>query len=112
MLRRNDSDFGRELCVCCGINWPVLDLRALWVLAKKVVILPVLRRSDWARNKPTTAVWADVAKNIFDARCAERALVGANACFEGRGRQRLVAVLTGWSKFKHKFSFPGRLTFS
>ena len=64
------------------INRPVFDLGTRRVLAKEVVAFPVLRRSDWSRNKATTAIWTDVAQNAIDTRGAERALVGADACFK------------------------------
>jgi hypothetical protein len=46
-------------------------------------------------------VRADVLEDVVDAHGAERALIGADACIKRIGRQRLVAVLTGRSEFKH-----------
>ena len=85
----------------CRINRSVFDLRARGILTKEVVTFPVLRRPDWSGNKSATAVRADVLQDVIDTRGAERALVGADARFKRVGTQRLVAVLTGRSEFKH-----------
>lgn len=83
------------------INRPVLELGARWVFAKKIIANPVLRRSDWSRNKASTAVWTDVTQDSIDAGGAKRALVATDTRFKGVRRQRLVAVLASWSEFKH-----------
>ena len=57
----------------------MFDFGARLVLAKKVITFPALRRPDWPGNKTTTAVWADVAQNLVDARGAERTLIGTDA---------------------------------
>ena len=60
---------------------------------KEVVALPICRRSDWPRNKTTTAVRADISQNVVDTRRAKWALVGANARFKRLGWQYFIAVL-------------------
>lgn len=84
-----------------GIDRPVPDFGARRVHAKKVVALPVPRRSDRSRNEPTAAVRTHVTER-FDARRAERAFIRTNASIDGTGRQRLVAVLAGRTKFQHR----------
>jgi hypothetical protein len=79
----------------------MLNLGTRRILAEVIVALPVPRRPDRSGRKATAAVRADVLKDVIDARGAERALIGANARFKRIGRQRLVAVLTGRSEFKH-----------
>ncbi len=83
------------------INWPVFDFGTRRVLSQKVAAFPVLRWSDWSRNKATAAIWTDVAQNVFDTCGAECTLIGTDACLERIGWQRLVAMLTGGPEFKH-----------
>ena len=83
------------------VNGPVLDLGTRRVFAKEVIAFPFCRRSDWPRNKTTTAVRADIAQNDVDTCCAKRALVGANACFKRLGWQCFVAILASGSEFEH-----------
>jgi hypothetical protein len=79
----------------------MFDLGTRGILTEVVVAFPVLRRPNRSRYEAPAAVRADVLKNVIDARGAERALLGADPCFERIGRQRLVAVLTGRPEFKH-----------
>jgi hypothetical protein len=88
------------------INRPMLDLCARGILTKVVVAFPVRRRPDRSGHEAPTAVRADVVKDVIDTRGAERALIGADACFKRIGRQRLGAVLTGRSEFKHGVCLP------
>jgi hypothetical protein len=81
-LGRNVLDSGREKGMSFRVNWPVLDLGTRRIFAQKVVAFPICRRSDWPRNKTTTAVRADISQNVVDTRRAKRALVGANARFK------------------------------
>jgi hypothetical protein len=83
------------------INRPMFDLGTRGILAKVVVAFPVLRRPDRSGHEAPAAVRADVLKDVINARSAERALIGADACFKRIGRQRFVAILTGRSEFKH-----------
>jgi hypothetical protein len=83
------------------VNRPVLDLGTRRIFAKEVVAFPIFRRSDWPRNKTTSAVRADVSQNVVDTRRTKRALVGANARFKRFGWQCFVAVFAGGSEFKH-----------
>jgi len=85
LFRWNSSDLRREPCMSSGINRSVFDLGTRGVLAKEIVALPVLGRSDGSRNKTAAAIRADVSENIIDARCAECAFVGADACFKRGG---------------------------
>ena len=89
------------------IDRSVPDLGARGILAKIVIALPVPRRPDRSRHKPSAAVRADVAKNALDAFRAESALVGANARLERIWRKRLVAVFAGRSEFQHGVSSGG-----
>jgi hypothetical protein len=64
------------------VDQPVLDLGARWILAKKVVALPIPRRWDRSRNKATTAIRTNVAQNVIDTPGAKRALIGTDARFK------------------------------
>jgi len=64
------------------INGPVLDPGAGRILAEEVVAFPVLRWSDWPGNESAATVWTDVAQDLINARCAERAFVRADARFK------------------------------
>ena len=66
----------------CGIDGPVLVLGARRVFAEEVVSFPILRWPDWSRDEPAGAVRTDVIEDSVNARCAERAFIGANARFE------------------------------
>ena len=83
------------------INRPVFYCCARWVLAKKVVTFPVLRRSDRSGNESATTVRTDIAKDIVNAGRAERTFIGADACLKRVGRERFVAVFAGWPEFQH-----------
>ena len=83
------------------IHRTVLHLGARWICPKEVVIVPIRRRSDRSRDEPAAAIWADISQNAFDTRNAEGALIGTDARLKRVGRQRLIAVLAGRSKFKH-----------
>lgn len=87
-----------------GINEPVPDLVACWILAKVIVTLPIRRRPDRSRSESAAAVRAHILQNGIDTGDAKRALVAANARLQRVRRQRLVAVLTGRSEFKHSTS--------
>ena len=100
-VRGHVFDRCREPLVLCRINRPMLDLVTRGILAKVIVTFPVLRRPNRSGYESAAAVRADVLKDVINARSAERALIGANPCFKRIGRQRLVAVLTRWSEFKH-----------
>ena len=60
----------------------MFDFGARWVFAKKVVALPVLRRSNWSGNKAATAILADIAQNIIHTCGTERTLISADARIE------------------------------
>ena len=105
LLRRYRADGGGKRGMGCRIHWPVLDLGARRIFPKVVVAFPVGRRSDGSGHKPPTAIGTDVGQDALDTGSAERAFVGADACFECVWRQRLVAVLTRWSEFKHGVPF-------
>lgn len=83
------------------INRPVFDGCASRLLPKKVVTLPVCRRSDGAENETATAVGADVAQYLINACGKERTFIGADACLTRIGWQRFVAVLAGRPEFQH-----------
>ena len=82
LVRWYSSDRSGELCMGRGIDRPVLDLGACWILAKVVVAFPIPRRSDRSGNKATTAIRTDVAQNVIDTCGAKRALVGTDARFK------------------------------
>src|SRR5437867_285172 len=67
LIRRNRPDPGCELCVSFGINRPVSYRAARRVLAKEVVVLPILRWPDWSRNEAASTVGAHVAQDTIDA---------------------------------------------
>jgi hypothetical protein len=79
----------------------MFDFDTRGILTKVVVAFPIPRRSDRSGHKTPAAIWADVLKDFLDARGAERALIGANARFKRIRKQRLVAIFTGRSEFKH-----------
>ena len=87
------------------IHRPVLHLGARWIFPKEVLAFPVVRRSDGSWHKTAPAIGTDIGQDALDTGSAERAFVGADACVECVGRQRLVAVLTRWSEFKHGVPF-------
>jgi len=64
------------------INRTVPDLLTRRVFPQKIVPVPILRRSDWSRNKSAATVWADIVQNAFDASRAKRAFVGADPSFQ------------------------------
>jgi hypothetical protein len=109
-MRRYGFDYGRELRMNWRVNRPMSDLGARRVFTEKVVAVPVVRRSDRSRNKSAAAVRADVFEDIIDTRSTKRTLVGADARFKRVRRQRLVAVLTGRSQFKHTVCLSCPLT--
>lgn len=57
------------------VNRFMFDLDARWVLAKVVVVLPILRWSDWPRHKPATAVRTDVFQDGLDTGGTERTFI-------------------------------------
>ena len=89
-----------------GVNGPVFYLAAGRVLAKVVIALPVLRRPDRSGRKTTTAVRADVAQDGINTGGTERTFISTDARFKRIRWQRLVAMLAGWSEFKHGLSLP------
>ena len=84
-------------------DWPVLDSSTGRIPAKIVLTLPVLGRPNRPRDEATTAVWADIAKNLCDTSGAERALESTDSCFERAWQESLVAVFAGWAKFHHSW---------
>jgi hypothetical protein len=105
LFRRDDFNRGREQGMGAYIHRPVSDPGARRVLAEIIVALPVLRRPDRSGNKTTAAIGADVTQNVVDARGAKGAFIGTDARLKRVGRQGLIAVFTGGSKFKHGESF-------
>jgi len=79
----------------------MLHLGARRIFPQEVVAFPVVRRSNGSGHKAPTAIGTDVGQDVLDTGRAKRAFVGADARVECVGRQRLVAVLTGGSEFKH-----------
>ncbi len=63
--------------------------------------MPIRRRPDRPWSEPAAAVGTDIAQHLFDARHAERAFIRADPRLKRLRRQRLIAMLTGWSEFKH-----------
>jgi len=82
LLGRQIPQLGREGGVSRGIDRPVFDLGTRWVLAKEVVAFPVRRGADRPRHEAAAAVGTDITQDFFNARCAERALKGADARLE------------------------------
>ena len=80
IFRRYGSQSGREQFMSRDNNRLVFDCSARRILAKKVVTLPVLRRSDGSGNKAATTVGTDVAQHIFNTGGTERTFIGADAC--------------------------------
>jgi hypothetical protein len=100
-LRWDRLDLGRETRMHLQIHRMVLHLGARRICPKKVVIVPIRRRSDRSRDELTAAILANISQNAFDAGGAEGALIRADARLKRIRRQRLVSVLAGRSKFKH-----------
>jgi hypothetical protein len=87
--------------VCCGVNRPIANLRAGWILSQEIVALPVARWPKWSGREPAAAVRADVAQDMFNTRRTKRALIGANARLEQIRRQRRVALFARGAEFEH-----------
>ena len=87
------------------VNWPVLYCRACRVLAKKIVVFPVCRRSDGSGHEAAAAIGTDIAQHLFNAGGTERTFIGADARFKGVGRQRFIAMFAGRSEFQHDHAF-------
>jgi hypothetical protein len=83
------------------IHRPVLHLAVCWIFPEEVVTFPIRRGSNWSRNKSTAAIWTDISQNAFDTGHTERALIGTDTRLKRVRRQRLIAMLTGRSEFKH-----------
>jgi|CXWL01.1.fsa_nt_gi hypothetical protein len=83
------------------IDRPMFHLRASRIVPEEVVALPIRRRSDWPRDKPAPAVGTDISQDLFDTGHAKRALIRADPRLKRLRRQRLIAMLTSRSKFKH-----------
>lgn len=83
------------------INRLVFDCRARRVLAKKVVALPVLRRSGGSGNETATTVGTDIAQHILNTGGTERTFIGTDACLMRVGWQGFVTKLAGWPEFQH-----------
>ena len=105
LVRGYGFDFGCESSMSFRVDRPVPHLGARRVLAKEVVASPVPRRSDGSWDKSAAAVRAHVFQDVFDARLAKCALVGADTCFRRVGRQRFVAIFTSRSEFQHVAPF-------
>src|SRR5713101_609037 len=101
LFRGDRLDLGREPRMRHRIHQPVLHLGVRRIFSKKVVTVPVPRRSNRSRDKPAAAIWTDISQNASDGRIAEGALVRTYARLKRIGRQRLIAVLAGRSEFKH-----------
>jgi len=102
LFRWDRLDIGREALMRCQIHRPVLHLGARRICSQEVITLPIRRRSDRSRDKSAAAIWTDISQNTFDARDTEGALVGADARLKRIRQQRLIAMLTGRSKFEHR----------
>lgn len=61
------------------INGSVFDLGARWILAKIVIVFPILRWSNGPGHKTATAVRADVAQDGVDTIGTERTFITTNA---------------------------------
>lgn len=79
----------------------MLHRGARLICLKKVVIVPIRRRSDRSRYEPAAAIWANISQNAVDAGGAEGALIGADAYLKRIRRQRLIAVFASRSEFKY-----------
>ena len=84
-----------------GVNRPVFDCCVCGILAKIVVVFPVLRRSDGSGHEATAAVWTDIAQYLIHAAGTEGTFIGADACVKRLGRQCCMTVLAGWPELKH-----------
>ena len=84
-------------------DWPVLDSGTSRIPAKIVLTLPVLGRPNRPRDEATTAVRADIAKNLGYTSGAERALESTDSCFERAWQESLVTVFARWAKFHHSW---------
>ena len=83
----------------------MFDLCARRILAKNIVALPIVRRSDRSGNKAAATIRTNVAQDILNAIGAKRTFIGADACLKGVGWQSFVAVLTRGPEFQHGVSF-------
>lgn len=92
------------------IHWPVFHYSRCRVFTKVVVIAQIMLRSDRPGTKTPTTVRADIFKNMLYTIPAKGALIRTDHRLRGIGRQRLVAVFTGWSEFEHNI-FSNHVTF-
>lgn len=83
------------------IHWSMLHRGARRIFPQEVIAMPIRRRPDRPWSEPAAAVGTDIAQHLFDARHAERAFIRADPRLKRLRRQRLIAMLTGWSEFKH-----------
>ena len=60
------------------IHGTVFHRRTGWILLQGIISPPRGFRSGWARAKTSTAIWADVVQDAFDALPAESAFEAAN----------------------------------
>jgi len=104
LFRGDASKRRRERLVSGNIYRPVFDFCARRILAKKIVILPILRRSNRSENKAAATIWTNVPQDILNAIGAKRTFIGADACLKGVGWQSPVAVLAGRPEFQHSVS--------
>ena len=71
------------------------------ILAKKVIVVPVVAGPDRARDKTAATVGADIVEHLLDTFRAKRAFETADHGLGGIRRQGFVAVLAGGSEFQH-----------
>lgn len=62
-----------------GINRPMPDCRARWVLAEIVLTSPIRRWSDGPWLEAAAAIGADIVQHVRDACRAKRTFVRADA---------------------------------
>src|SRR4051812_5499927 len=83
------------------IDGTMLHLRAGWIRAEVIAVLPVSLWPDRPCAKTAATIRADVPENIFHARAAEGAFEAATHGFRRIRRKPCVAVLAGGSQFEH-----------
>ena len=105
LVRRYGADDSRALCMHDKINRPRRDRGTRRVCAKRGATFLVLRQSGGPGHKAATAIGTDVPPHRLDAGGAKRPCRATPACLWRLGRQRLVAVLAGWTACKHRV-FP------
>ena len=91
-----------QQCMRSKIKVAMLDSGRCRVFAEIVIALPVSNGPDRTRDKPTAAIWTDVAQKTVDAIGTESTFIAADARLQRIRRQCFVAMFASWTKLEHE----------